>query len=178
MFSIYQMPTISSTSCNSGSYGIGKSFSSHAKLCRKLPHATRIDKKYIVLEREVMCHCSRPYVVKTSWTCAYPGRRFYACVRGRRRGGCDYFLWMNDKSTNYVTCILNNLVGTISNLLEERTSHVDVDEVIKLRAENNLLRSKVVKLYQELEALNMRCFVLKLIVLGAIRWCIWVLSQK
>ncbi|KAK9130594.1 hypothetical protein Sjap_011081 [Stephania japonica] len=85
---------------------------------------------------------------------------------------------MDDKFTNYVACILNDLVGTISNLLEERNSHVDVDEVVKLRAENNLLRSKVVKLYQEVEASNRRCFVLKLIVLGAIGWCIWVLFQK
>ncbi|KAK9110071.1 hypothetical protein Sjap_018131 [Stephania japonica] len=172
------MPTISSTSCNSSSYGIGESFSSHAELRHKLSHATRIDKKYITLEREVMCHCSRPCVVKISWTYAHPGRRFYACARGHRRGGCDYFLSMDDKFTNYVACILNDLVGTISNLLEERTSHVDVDEVVKLRAKNNLLRSKVVKLYQEVEASNRRCFVLKLIVLGAIGWCIWILFQK
>ncbi|KAK9138531.1 hypothetical protein Sjap_009125 [Stephania japonica] len=85
---------------------------------------------------------------------------------------------MDDKFTNYVSCILNDLVGTISNLLEERRSHVDVDEIVKLRAENNLLRSKVVKLSQELEASNRRYFILKLIVLGAIGWCIWVLSEK
>ncbi|KAK9132455.1 hypothetical protein Scep_011983 [Stephania cephalantha] len=54
---------------------------------------------------------------------------------------------MDDKLSKYVTCILNDLVDTIAKFFGEKTNHVYVDEVVKLRAENNLLRSKVAKLY-------------------------------
>ncbi|KAK9089323.1 hypothetical protein Scep_028405 [Stephania cephalantha] len=59
---------------------------------------------------------------------------------------------MDDKFSEYVTFILNDLLDTIAKLLEERTNHADMDEVVKLRAENNLSRSTVAKLYQEPKA--------------------------
>ncbi|KAG8366582.1 hypothetical protein BUALT_Bualt17G0094900 [Buddleja alternifolia] len=38
------------------------------------------------------CHCGlRPYL-KTSWTDANPGRRFYSCPN-YQRNGCNYFVW-------------------------------------------------------------------------------------
>ncbi|KAK9098311.1 hypothetical protein Syun_025356 [Stephania yunnanensis] len=127
IFLYFKMPTTASPLCNSSSNDVGKVISSNLELRRRLPHATRIDKKYIVLKKKVMCHCFRPRVVKISWTHAHPRTRFYSCAHGHHRGGWDYFCWIEVKFTEYVSCILNDLVDTISNLLEERTNHVEVD---------------------------------------------------
>ncbi|KAK9132605.1 hypothetical protein Scep_012133 [Stephania cephalantha] len=70
------MPTTSSSSCNFSSNDIGEASSSNKKLHLTLPHNTRIDKKFIVAEMEVMCHFSK------------------TCV------GCNYFFgWMTNSQS-------------------------------------------------------------------------------
>ncbi|KAK9098349.1 hypothetical protein Syun_025394 [Stephania yunnanensis] len=66
----------------------------------------------------------------------------------------------------------SSLLDLLAPSFVERANQVDEDEVVKLLAEKSLFWSKVVKLYQEHKAPKRQYFVLKLIVLIAIGWCI------
>ncbi|WMV38663.1 hypothetical protein MTR67_032048 [Solanum verrucosum] len=43
------------------------------------------------------CRCGNEALLKTSWTQLNPGRRFFTCRISKKMGGCDYFLWYEDR---------------------------------------------------------------------------------
>ncbi|CAI0429660.1 unnamed protein product [Linum tenue] len=42
-----------------------------------------------------MCRCVVPAVLRTSWTDANPGRRFFGCANYRGVNACNYFRWID-----------------------------------------------------------------------------------
>ncbi|KAH0644945.1 hypothetical protein KY284_032829 [Solanum tuberosum] len=41
--------------------------------------------------------CGNEALLKTSWTQLNPGSRFFTCRISKKMGGCDYFLWYEDR---------------------------------------------------------------------------------
>ncbi|KAI3470125.1 hypothetical protein Pfo_026788 [Paulownia fortunei] len=44
---------------------------------------------------EEICHCGRNAAKKTSWTDFNPRRRYVACEKFWKVGGCAYFDWID-----------------------------------------------------------------------------------
>ncbi|CAL1396134.1 unnamed protein product [Linum trigynum] len=42
-----------------------------------------------------LCRCAVPAVLRTSWTDANPGRRFFGCANYRGANACNYFRWID-----------------------------------------------------------------------------------
>ncbi|PWA83040.1 zinc finger, GRF-type [Artemisia annua] len=62
----------------------------------------------------VWCRCGRVCIVKTSWTDAHPGRRFYSCPIERSR--CGWIDWVDPP-------MCERAVQIIPGLLRARNRH-------------------------------------------------------
>ncbi|XP_050232993.1 uncharacterized protein LOC126681496 [Mercurialis annua] len=62
-----------------------------------------------------LCHCNQPAVLKTAWTQANPGRRFFGCQHWHQSGGggCDYFDWFDKAMPNRTKSILLELLEKV-----------------------------------------------------------------
>ncbi|XP_050229254.1 uncharacterized protein LOC126678400 [Mercurialis annua] len=59
------------------------------------------------------CHCNQPAVLKTAWTQANPGRRFFGCHGYQSGGGCDYFYWFDQALPSRTKSILAGLLEKV-----------------------------------------------------------------
>ncbi|XP_050221473.1 uncharacterized protein LOC126671727 [Mercurialis annua] len=59
------------------------------------------------------CHCNQPAVLKTAWTPANPGRRFFGCHGYQSGGGCDYFYWYDQAMPNRTRSLLLGLLEKV-----------------------------------------------------------------
>ena len=69
------------------------------------------------MEQRLVCYCGKVATVRTSWTVANPGRKFYGCEEYAQKG-CGFFKWYDgtcdrcDRSTE----IIGGLLTTIRDL--------------------------------------------------------------
>ncbi|PWA97153.1 zinc finger, GRF-type [Artemisia annua] len=60
------------------------------------------------------CFCGTPAIIRTSWTQANPGRRFYCCARTVQN--CGYFGWAEPQLCARAMEIIPGLLNNMNNL--------------------------------------------------------------
>ncbi|CAL1377189.1 unnamed protein product [Linum trigynum] len=70
------------------------------------------------------CHCGEPTDLKTSWTEANPGRRFYGCSRYGTNGACNYFRWLDPALDENMRNVLLNFHRRIRELEKRQNKEV------------------------------------------------------
>ncbi|XP_009783062.1 uncharacterized protein [Nicotiana sylvestris] len=58
--------------------------------------------------------------LNTSWTQLNPGRRFFACKIRKKKVGCDYFCWYDDKIPTQAKNIIWGLLKRVKAFEEEK----------------------------------------------------------
>ncbi|CAL1407992.1 unnamed protein product [Linum trigynum] len=72
------------------------------------------------------CHCGDPASLKTSWTDANPGRRFFGCGKFGRGGTLNYFRWHGpvlDDHVKYLVLNLHRRIRELEKRQQERESN-------------------------------------------------------
>nr|XP_009773289.1 PREDICTED: uncharacterized protein LOC104223528 [Nicotiana sylvestris]XP_016458180.1 PREDICTED: uncharacterized protein LOC107781879 [Nicotiana tabacum]XP_016497613.1 PREDICTED: uncharacterized protein LOC107816407 [Nicotiana tabacum]XP_016505081.1 PREDICTED: uncharacterized protein LOC107823013 [Nicotiana tabacum] len=67
-----------------------------------------------------ICKCGVSPKLNTSWTQLNPGRRFFACKIGKKKGGCDYFCWYDDEMPTQAKNIIWGLLKRVKAFEEEK----------------------------------------------------------
>ncbi|XP_019267457.1 PREDICTED: uncharacterized protein LOC109244774 [Nicotiana attenuata] len=67
-----------------------------------------------------ICKCGVSPKLNASWTQLNPGRRFFACKIGKKKGGCDYFCWYDDEMPIQVKKIIWDLLKRVKAFEEEK----------------------------------------------------------
>ncbi|XP_074378300.1 uncharacterized protein LOC141719829 [Apium graveolens] len=70
---------------------------------------------------DLHCWCGRAVVLRTSWTDANPGRRFWGCFRymEQRSNACNFHLWFDPPMCQRSRMIIPGLLRRIEKLEEE-----------------------------------------------------------
>ncbi|CAL1354352.1 unnamed protein product [Linum trigynum] len=69
-------------------------------------------------------HCGEPTNLKTSWTEANPGIRFYGCRRYGTNGACNYFRWLDPALDEYTRNVVLNFHRRIRELEKRQNKEV------------------------------------------------------
>ncbi|KAL2522825.1 uncharacterized protein Fot_26748 [Forsythia ovata] len=78
-------------SCGTNNPGMGESHCSH-------------------ILRQTVCYCGLVPVMKTSWTEANPGRRFWGCRMYGKAQACKFFDWVDPAPEDRYKSIINGLL--------------------------------------------------------------------
>ncbi|KAK9049677.1 hypothetical protein SSX86_031354 [Deinandra increscens subsp. villosa] len=61
-----------------------------------------------------VCYCGHQTTIRTSWTDANPGRRFYSCAQ--KESSCNFFLWVDPPMCRRAVEIIPGLLRSINEL--------------------------------------------------------------
>uniref|UniRef100_A0A0D9YAQ7 GRF-type domain-containing protein n=1 Tax=Oryza glumipatula TaxID=40148 RepID=A0A0D9YAQ7_9ORYZ len=90
----------------------------------------------------VMCRCRPPAKAARwiSWSVDNPGRRYYKCQKARVRG-CDFWVWCDEPTSNFIKELLNDLRDVVTSLRRKNEWLKEV--VAQSRAHGEQQRKKV-----------------------------------
>ncbi|KAK6121613.1 hypothetical protein DH2020_044640 [Rehmannia glutinosa] len=114
------------------------------------------------------CCCGLNASLKTSWTKANPGRKFWSCPKFGQDGYCGHFKWAEEELCQRAKQIIPGLLAKINKLQQQIEESQTKEE--QLKTEIMMANSRVEMLKQEVIELKKknRSLVLILVVIVSV----------